>query len=340
MSFAMKRIEKNWSFEDFQRKRREILKKYVSEIKDAEVMADWDRMEDLVYEMHKEDSWMQHMWSHEREHTGEKRPELGNTADQEIDKYLNGSPYSLTQEAKKTFEGNKQKEQVGADASFSEFVRGLFEKNNSETDKSGKRDQAQTGRGKQQSDPVSGTQSVIDLGYGPISMEYDPNEPKGLWKKIKDGEVTEVYHGDGKGSTYHKNPTKPWDYAMGAAKAREQGTAVFANPKGQKETAKNTRKSESDTTVTKSGGVREANDTEYGAFLSSLLGDQKKDGVMDKVGSALEKTAAYSTYGESALQNQAAEKPQKKPALPKQKTSTTAAKNAKKSGNSKILFDK
>lgn len=81
--------------------------------------------------------------------------------------------------------------------------------------------------------PKTGAQSVIELGYGPINMKYDTSNPRGLWDKIRKGEVSEIYLGDGVGSTYVKNP-KPWEYAMGAAKARENGTAVFANPNAHK----------------------------------------------------------------------------------------------------------
>lgn len=99
--------------------------------------------------------------------------------------------------------------------------------------------------------PKTGAQSVIELGYGPINMKYDTSNPRGLWDKIRKGEVSEIYLGDGVGSTYVKNP-KPWDNAMGAAKARENGTAVFANP--------NTHKKEDD-------------DSQFSEFLKGFGGD-------------------------------------------------------------------
>ena len=83
--------------------------------------------------------------------------------------------------------------------------------------------------------PKTGPQSVIELGYGPISMEYDANNPKGLWDKVRKGEVSEIYIGDAAGSTFVKNPTKPWDYTTGSAKAMENGRTVFANPNAKKE---------------------------------------------------------------------------------------------------------
>lgn len=124
--------------------------------------------------------------------------------------------------------------------------------------------------------PAVGQESVLNLGYGPINMDYDIKNPKGLWEKVRNGEVQETYLGDGVGSMYTKTP-KPWDAAKNAAKAREQGIVVMANPKAKKQTAKRVGRSVDDSTTSKSGINRAANnDSELADFKKAFLGKHEK----------------------------------------------------------------
>lgn len=50
----------------------------------------------------------------------------------------------------------------------------------------------------------TGNKSILELGYGPLSNVWEEKNPKGLTKKVREGEVVEYYLGDGIGSHYEK----------------------------------------------------------------------------------------------------------------------------------------
>lgn len=122
--------------------------------------------------------------------------------------------------------------------------------------------------------PPVNEKSVLALGYGPLNMDYDIQDPKGLWEKVRNGEVYETYLGDGVGSIYTRSTPRPGDENP-TVKAMKQGTAVMANPNARKttSTAKNPA---DDITVTKSGGRRSATDSELAAFLKAFFGDREE----------------------------------------------------------------
>ena len=124
--------------------------------------------------------------------------------------------------------------------------------------------------------PPVNEKSVLALGYGPISMDWD--NPDGLWGEVRKGNVSETYLGDGVGSIYTKNTPRAGDENP-TIKAMKQGTVAMANPKAKKQS---TKKTEDDTIVTRSGGKRNATDAEQKSFVKALFGDREETGVAKK----------------------------------------------------------
>ena len=129
--------------------------------------------------------------------------------------------------------------------------------------------------------PPVNQKSVLALGYGPLNTDYGIKDPKGLWEKIRKGEVSETYLGDDIGSIYTRNTPRAGDENP-TIKAMKQGTVVMANPRAKKQSTKKTKKTEDDTIVTRSGGKRTATDAEQKSFIKALFGDREETGAAKK----------------------------------------------------------
>lgn len=127
--------------------------------------------------------------------------------------------------------------------------------------------------------PPVNQKSVLALGYGPISTDWD--NPDGLWGKVRKGEVSETYLGDDIGSIYTRNTPRAGDENP-TIKAMKQGTVVMANPRAKKQSTKKTKKTEDDTIVTRSGRKRTATDAEQKSFIKALFGDREETGAAKK----------------------------------------------------------
>lgn len=56
----------------------------------------------------------------------------------------------------------------------------------------------------------------------------------------------------------------------------------MANPKAKKKATKKAKKTEDDTTVTRSGGKRIATDAEHTSFIKALFGNREETGAAKK----------------------------------------------------------
>lgn len=296
---SIQKDERNMRPEEFQRRRREILLQYLAQIKNAEERGDFTEAYWIHQDMQKEDSWMSYIWSLRDSPDAESGlPELGHApnftldgneryegaVNNEINKYLTEVPWARMTENEKAAEARAKE----ADASnrFTEFVKGLW---GDETKDKSQNPQfsasANTPRSHpnlQQKQPVTGTESILSLGYGPISTEYD--DPNGLWGMVRRGEVSETYH-DGLGSSYREN--KPFaDKVNGTHEAVMNNSAVFANAGANRKkedvfdkvagAVKSTKigaavsDALADTIIKRSGTKREANDDDFNAFISAF----------------------------------------------------------------------
>lgn len=311
MNYQTEYSVRNMSPEDFQRMRREILIGDLFKIKNAEERGDWETAKQLLEDMHSADSWMRHQWSLRNSPDAQAGlPDLGYTTDRmtenekrfedamnrEISKYLDVTAREMMFEKEKAAEEKSEKESAPRH-DFAAFMRGLMgdDSNNAVqfTRKSASKNKSQIHKELPQDPPVTGAESVLALGYGPISTDYDLNNPKGLWEKVKNREVIETYH-DGFGSSFRRNNTPFADRINGAIEAVKNQNAVFGNagPNGKEtvldkvsdvvnstKVGSDAKNAIADTVIKKSATRREADDKDFATFFSAFRSAAEKTAV-------------------------------------------------------------
>ena len=336
---SIQKDERNMRPEEFQRRRREILLQYLTQIKNAEERGDFTEAYWLHRDMKMEDSWMSYIWSLRDSPDAESGlPELGHApnftldgneryegaVNNEINKYLTEVPWARMTENEKAAEARAK--EADASSRFTEFVKGLWG--------DGAKDKSQSSQfsasagtprnhlSLQSEQPVTGNDSILSLGYGPLSTEY--GNPNGLFGMVQRGDVSETYH-DGLGSSYRKNNTPFTDRANGTTEAVMNNNAVFANAGANRKKAdvfdkvasavKSTKVGSAvsdalaETIIKRSGTKREANDDDFNAFISAFQSAAEKTLVPESTlkipprsakGTASSKTSTAKKTGTSA----------------------------------------